>query len=390
MTDPLTPRLRGLGTTIFSEINRLAAASGAINLGQGAPSFDGPDFLKEAAIEAIRSGHNQYAPSPGTPELTAAIAEHQRRCYGLTYDAASEVTVTAGASEALFAALQALVGPGDEVLLFEPFYDSYRAGVAAAGATARVVTLEAPDFCYDREALERAITPATRVLLVNTPHNPSGKVFRRDELEHLVEVAERHDLILLSDEVYEHLVFEGEHVPTASLPGAFERTVTISSAGKTFSFTGWKIGWACAPEPLTRALRTAHQFITFCQPAPFQHAIAVGLDRAEEYLPQFLAEYRARRDCLCRGLAGSPLAFQPPAGTYFVLTDIRPTGYDDDMTFCRMLAEEVGVAAIPNSAFYVNKERGKHLVRFAFCKEESVLEEAARRLAGLEAKAAGG
>ena len=387
MTDPLTPRLRGLGTTIFSEINRLATASGAINLGQGAPSFDGPDFLKEAAIEAIRSGHNQYAPSPGIPELTAAIAEHQQRHYGLTYDAASEVTVTAGASEALFASLQALVGPGDEVLLFEPFYDSYRAGVAAAGASPKVVTLEAPDFHYDREALERAITPATRVLLVNTPHNPSGKVFRRDELEHLVEVAVRHDLIILSDEVYEHLVFEGEHVPTASLPGAFERTVTISSAGKTFSFTGWKIGWACAPEPLTRALRTAHQFITFCQPAPFQHAVAVGLTQGEEYLKRFLTEYRARRDCLCRGLAGSPLAFQPPAGTYFVLTDIRPTGHDDDMSFCRMLAEEVGVAAIPNSAFYVNKERGKHLVRFAFCKEESVLEEAARRLAGLEAKA---
>ncbi len=376
----LTSRLQGFGTTVFTEMTLLAQRHGAINLGQGFPDFDGPELIKEAAIRAIRDGHNQYCRMTGLPELNRAVATHQERFYGLTYDPDSEVTVTNGATEALYATFQALCEVGDEVIFFEPFYDSYRACVAAAGGVERLVTLRSPDFGYDRQALERAITAKTRVILLNTPHNPSGKVFSRREIEHIAELCRRHNLLVVADEVYEHLVFDGEHIPIASLPGMRERTVTVSSAGKTFSMTGWKIGWVCAPEPLTVAVRTAHQFITFCNSAPLQPAMAVALAAGDDYYRRLEAEYRERRDRLCRGLEDIGFDVLPPAGTYFVLADIRPLGYDDDVEFCRMLPEKVGVAAIPPTAFYVDKAAGRHLVRFAFCKTLEVLDKAIDRL----------
>ncbi|RMH17883.1 MAG: aminotransferase class I/II-fold pyridoxal phosphate-dependent enzyme [Acidobacteria bacterium] len=384
----LCDRLQGYGTTVFTEMTRLAEEHRAINLGQGAPDFDGPDFVKEAAIEAIRRGHNQYSRMFGVPELCRAIASHQRRFYGLDFDPEREVTVTCGATEALFATFQALLEAGDEVVLFEPFYDSYRPCITAAGGVARCITLEAPELAVDLDALARAIGPRTRVLLLNSPHNPTGKVFSRAELEAIAELCRRHDLIAVSDEVYEHLVFRGRHLPIAALPGMAERTVTISSAGKTMSFTGWKVGWACAPAPLTAAVRAAHQFITFCTPAPFQLAMARALDAAGDYLGPYLEAYRERRDRLCRGLAAAGFRVIEPAGTYFVLADVRPLGYDDDVAFCRMLPATVGVAAIPPTAFYVNKAAGRHLVRFAFCKRLEVLDEAVRRLARLPRRAA--
>jgi N-succinyldiaminopimelate aminotransferase len=301
----------------------------------------------------------------------------------LEHDPDREVTVTTGATEALCATFQALCEVDDEVIFFEPFYDSYRPAVAMAGAVDRVITLEAPDFRYDPEALERAITPKTRILLLNTPHNPTGKVFSRTELEHLAEVCRRHDLLVISDEVYEHLVFEGEHLPIATLPGMRERTITISSAGKTFSFTGWKVGWACAPPEITKALRTAHQFINFSNSAPLQPAIARALRAGDAFYQEFVDEYRERRDLLCRGLAEVGFDVLTPAGTYFALVDIRPLGFESDVEFCRLLPEKVGVAAIPPTAFYVNKEAGRHLARFAFCKTLDVLEEGVRRLGRL-------
>jgi N-succinyldiaminopimelate aminotransferase len=383
-------RLAGLGTTVFSEINQLAAAHGAVNLGQGAPSFDGPDFVKEAAIAAIRAGHNQYCASAGVPALVSAIAAHQRRFWGLDYDPETEVTVYAGATEAIFAALQALVGTGDEVVLFEPFYDSYLASVRMAGAEPRVVTLRAPDFRFDPGELARAVTARTRLVLLNTPHNPTGRVFGHEELATIADLCLRHDLLALSDEVYEHLVFDGRHQPLAALPGMRQRTVTISSTGKTFSLTGWKIGYTCAPPPITAALRGAHQFITFCQATPFQHAMAVALAADDGYFADFLAHYRRRRDRLCRGLSAVGFGLSAPAGTYFVLADIRPLGFDDDLAFCRMLPATVGVAAIPPSSFYLNRDEGRHLVRFAFCKDEALLDEAVRRLARLKDPLAAG
>lgn len=376
----LTARLQGFGTTIFAEMTALAMKHEAVNLGQGFPDFEGPTEIRDAAVDAIKAGHNQYSRSYGLPPLVHAIADHQRSRYGLEFDPDTEITVCNGATEAIASTLAALLDVGDEVVMFEPVYDSYLATVAMAGAVPKVVTLNDPDFSYDRAALEAAITPKTRVLLLNTPHNPTGKVFGRDELDHIAALCKQHDLIAVTDEVYEHLVFEGEHIPLAGLPGMRDRTVTISSAGKTFSFTGWKIGWTCAPPPLTAAIRTAHQFITFCNGTPFQHAVAKALALGDAYYDQFLAEYRARRDRLCSGLSDVGFTVLQPAGTYFVCVDIRSLGFDNDMELCRALPEKVGVAAIPNSAFYVNKERGRHLVRFAFCKSDPVLDEGISRL----------
>ncbi|MCP4658359.1 MAG: pyridoxal phosphate-dependent aminotransferase [bacterium] len=379
----LSSRLQGFGTTIFTEMTQLAQEHQAVNLGQGFPDFDGPEFIKEAAIQAIRDGHNQYCRMTGIPELNRAIAEHQRRFYDLDYDPDAEVTVMSGATEAIFATLQAICEVGDEVVIFEPFYDSYRASIAMAGARERVVTLWAPEFRFDPEELERAITPKTRAILLNTPHNPTGKVYSRAELEQVAELCRRHQLLAITDEVYEHLVFDGEHLPLATLPGMRERTVTISSTGKTFSFTGWKIGYTCAPPAISAALRTVHQFVTFCNSAPFQPAMAKALSAGDEYYDQFVTDYRERRDRLCRGLAEVGFGVLPPAGTYFVLADIRPLGHDDDVAFCRMLPERVGVAAIPPTAFYNNQAAGRHLVRFAFCKTPAVLDEGIRRLGAL-------
>lgn len=380
-------RVASFGTTIFAEMTKLAIEHDAVNLGQGFPDFDGPDFLHEAAIEAIREGKNQYCPTGGVPELAAAIGRHQERFWGLP-GSADEVTVYAGATEAIFASLMALCDPGDEVVLFEPFYDSYLASIAMAGGSARVVTLRPPEpdagpeapFRYDPAELEAAITDRTRIILLNTPHNPTGKVWTREELDHLAGLCREHDLLLLSDEVYEHLVFDGEHVPPASLPGMRERTVTISSAGKTFSVTGWKIGWTVAPAEITRSLRAAHQFITFCNGTPFQHAVAQALGAGDGYYEGFLAAYRARRDRLCAGLEEVGFRVHRPHGTYFVLADIRPLGFEDTESFCRMLPETVGVVGIPPTSFYAHPDEGRHLVRFAFCKTDAVLDEAVRRL----------
>lgn len=376
----LTARLQGFGTTIFAEMTALAMEHQAVNLGQGFPDFEGPTEIRDAAVEAIQSGHNQYARSYGLPPLVTAIAEHQQRRYGLSFDPDTEITVCNGATEAIASTLAALLDVGDEVVMFEPVYDSYLATVAMAGAVPKVVTLNDPDFSYDEAALEAAITPKTRVLLLNTPHNPTGKVFSRAELQHIAQLCQRHDLIAVTDEVYEHLVFDGEHIALAGLPGMRDRTVTISSAGKTFSFTGWKIGWTCAAPPLTRAIRTAHQFVTFCNGTPFQHAIAKALRLGDDYFSQFVGDYRARRDRLCAGLDEVGFTVLRPAGTYFVCVDIRSLGFSNDMELCRALPAKVGVAAIPNSAFYVNKERGRHLVRFAFCKSDPVLDEGIARL----------
>jgi N-succinyldiaminopimelate aminotransferase len=384
----LTARLQGFGTSVFAEYTALATKHGAINLGQGYPDFDGPEFVKEAGIAAIREGRNQYSPMIGLPALRQAVAEHQERFYGLAYDADREVTVYAGATEAIFSTLQALFDPGDEVVLFEPYYDSYPAGLAMAGAVPRVVTLRGDDFRLEAAALETAITARTRALMLNSPLNPVGKVFTPAELALLADVCRRHDLLAITDEVYEHLVFDGTHVPLASLPGMRERTVSISSTGKTFSLTGWKIGYTCAAPEITEALRSAHQFVTFAVNTPGQHAMSVALRAPDAYFEGFVAEYRVRRDRLCAGLREAGLAVVPPAGTYFAVADIRPLGFDDAVPFCRMLPERVGVAAIPVSAFYARPDAGRHLVRFAFCKTDAVLDEGVRRLRRLNADAA--
>ena len=381
MRPPLTSRLAPFGTTVFTEMTELAARHGAVNLGQGFPDFDGPEFVKDAALRAIRDGRNQYVRMFGLPELNRAVAAHRRRFYGLDYDPDREVTVFSGATEALFATFQALFDAGDEAILFEPFYDSYRPALANAGARAVVVPLPVPDFRLDPDALARAVTPRTRAIVLNSPLNPVGKVFARAELEAVAEVCRRHDLLAITDEVYEHLVFDGEHLPLAVLPGMRGRTVMISSAGKTFSLTGWKIGYACAPEPLTRALRAAHQFVTFCSPGPFQLAAAAGLAADDAFFARFVAGYRARRDRLCAGLAAAGFDVLVPQGTYFVVADIRPLGCDDDLAFCRALPEAKGVAAIPVSAFCEEPARVRHLARFAFCKTDATLDAALARLA---------
>jgi len=377
----LTSRLQGFGTSVFSEMTALAGAHQAVNLGQGFPDFDGPAELRDTAIEAIRSGHNQYCRSFGIPALTEAIAGHRRRFYGLEFDAASEITVVNGATEAIASTLLAICEVGDEVIIFEPYYDSYPAVIALAGAIPRVVHLRDPDFRFDPAALVAAIGPRTRAILVNTPHNPTGKVFRRAELALIAELCVRHDLIAITDEVYEHLVFQGEHMPLIGFPGMRDRTVMISSTGKTFSLTGWKIGYACASPPLSTALRTTHQFLTFCNGTPFQVAMALGLGLPAAYYETFLAEYRGRRDRLCSGLLEAGFEIRAPAGTYFVCADIRPLGFSDDLEFCRRLPAEVGVAAIPTSVFYeAGPRRCNHLVRFTFCKSDAVLDEGIARL----------
>jgi N-succinyldiaminopimelate aminotransferase len=380
---PLTSRLSGFGTSVFAEMTALARQHGAVNLGQGYPDFDGPDFVKEAAVAALRAGHNQYAPMPGLPALQQAVADHQRRFYRLEHDPAGEVTVHAGATEALCATLAALLDPGDEAIVLEPFYDAYLPGIALAQAKARIVPLVPPDLRLDPAALEQAVTPRTRLLVLNSPLNPAGRVFSREELAAVAAVCVRHDLVAVTDEVYEHIVFEGEHVPVAGLPGMRERTVTISSAGKTFSLTGWKVGWSVAPPPLAAAVRAVHQFVTFAVATPFQHAAAAALAAPDAYYARLRADYRARRDRLCDGLAEIGFGVRPPEGTYFALADVRPLGYDDGDTFCRTLVERVGVAAIPASAFAAER-RLRHLVRFAFCKDDATLEEALRRLRRLQ------
>lgn len=383
----LATRLRGLGTTVFAEMSALAEATGAINLGQGFPDEDGPAEVAEAAVAAIRNGVNQYPPGPGTADLRLAVAEHQQRFYGMSFDPDSEVLVTAGATEAITAAVLALCEPGDEVLCFEPFYDSYTAAIALAGAHRRTVVLQPPDWSFDPERLRRAVGPRTRMLVLNSPHNPTGKVFADVELEAIAEVCIERDLIAVTDEVYEHLVFDGHHRPLASLPGMAERTISISSAGKTFSFTGWKIGWVTGPAALVSAVRTVKQFLTYVNGAPFQPAVAAGLRLPDSYFADAAWALREKRDRLCAGLVAAGFAVHVPAATYFVMADTGPLGYLDGTDLCRKLPEKCGVVAVPAAAFYSDPQAPTPLVRFAFCKRPDILDEAARRLTALRSTA---
>ncbi len=373
-------RLAPFGSTVFTEITALARAHGAVDLGQGYPTWEGPDFVKEAAIEAIRSASNQYPPSMGIPELREAIARRWETDTGLAVDPDTQITVTSGCTEALAAAFLGLFEPGDEVILFEPVYDAYPVGCALSGAVARYVTLHHPGFRIDPEALERVVNPRTRAVLVNTPHNPTGRVFDREELEAVAEICRRHDLIAITDEVYERMVYEGTHLRLATFPGMAERTLTLSSIGKSFSLTGWKTGWAIGPDSLTAAVRAAHQFLTFTTPNPMQHGAAAALAAPDAYYDELVAGYRRRRDFLTAGLAELGFDVTVPEGAYYVLADHTPFGFPDDVSFVQHLITEVGVAAIPPSAFYPSSGEGRRLVRFAFCKDEETLGEALRRL----------
>ncbi|MHC4974993.1 MAG: methionine aminotransferase [Planctomycetota bacterium] len=375
--------LQPFGSTIFSTMSALAREHNAINLSQGFPDFDGPEFVKEAAIEAIRAGHGQYPPSQGIPELRRAISEHFHRYSGLPADPDTCVTTTNGCTEAIASTLLGLLNPGDEVVVFEPYYDSYRACIAMGGGTPRFVTMRAPDFRWDPDELAGAFNDKTRAVMLNTPHNPTGRVLTREELQQVADLCHTWDAICISDEVYEHLVFQGEHVSIASLDGMWDRTITLSSFGKTFGLTGWKLGWAIAQEELTRAVRAAHQFVTFASVTPMQHAAARALSVGDEYYDRFTRDYLARRDMLCEGLESLGFGIARPEGTYFVLADHSPFGFEDDVAFCTHLVEKTGVAAIPPSAFYEHPEFGQHLVRFAFCKREETLRAALERLARL-------
>ena len=384
----LIERMGEFGTTIFAQMSALAQSTGAINLGQGFPDTDGPAVVLDAAVAAIRSGRNQYPPGPGVPELRTAIAEHQQRFYGLDVDPDHEVLVTAGATEAIASALLALCERGDEVVLFEPYYDSYAASVALAGAVRRTVVLRAPDFAIDEAELRAAFSDRTRVVLLNTPHNPTGKVFTRAELELVAGLAREFGAVVVSDEVYEHLLFSGgptggRHLPVATLPGMATRTLTISSAGKTFSVTGWKVGWVHGPRELVDAVRTVKQFVTYVASGPFQPAVAVGLRLPDEEYAAIANSLQRKRDLLCAGLRAAGLNPLVPAGTYFVIADAADLGYDDGMTLCRDLPRLAGVVAVPVGVFYDDADAGRSLVRFAFCKKDEVLHEAAARLARL-------
>jgi N-succinyldiaminopimelate aminotransferase len=373
--------------TVFAEMSALAASTGAINLGQGFPDEDGPAAVLDAAVHAIRHGVNQYPPGRGTPDLRLAIAEHQQRWYGLDVDPDREVLVTAGATEALAATLLALVEPGDEVITFEPFYDAYGALIGLAGGKHVTVPLTAPDFLPDEATLRAAFSDRTRAVLVNTPHNPTGRVLPTEVLRTVVELATKHDAVIVTDEVYEHLTFDVPHVPIATLPGARERTVTISSAGKTFSTTGWKIGWLTAPPALVDAITSVKQFLTFVNGAPFQPAVATGLRLPDEVFSGIAADLRAKHRLLASGLSAAGLDVMRPDGGYFVIADVAPLGYDDARAFCLELPALVGVVGVPVSAF-VRPDHApgyRSLVRFAFCKRRSVLEDAAARLAALSA-----
>jgi N-succinyldiaminopimelate aminotransferase len=385
----LASRLHGLGTTIFAEMSALAVATGSINLGQGFPDTDGPAAIAESAARAILEGRgNQYPPGLGIPELRRAVADHQSDWYGLEYDPDTEVLITAGATEAIAAALLAVINPGDEVIAFEPYYDSYAACIAMAGgvrvpATLRPPTEQQPRWHPDLDSLAASITERTRILLLNTPHNPTGMVLTEAELRTLAQLAIAHDLIVITDEVYEHLVFEGAHVPMATLPGMRDRTITISSSGKTFSFTGWKIGWVTGTAELVTAVRTTKQFLTYVSGGPFQYAIAEALRLPRDYYTEMSASLRARRDLLAAGLADLGFGVSATEGTYFITTDIRPLGEEDSLAFCRALPERCGVVAIPNAVFYDDKQAGAPFVRFTFCKKPQVLSAALDRLATL-------
>lgn len=376
----VSQRLEPFGSTVFTTITAKARRHDAIDLGQGYPSWEGPAFVKEAAVAAIREESNQYPPSMGIAPLRQAIAERWRADTGMTLDPDASVTVTSGCTEALAASFLGLFDPGDEVILFEPTYDAYPVGCALSGATPRYVTLHAPTFRFDAAELRRAFGERTRAVVVNTPHNPTGRVFTTDEMSLIADLASEHDAIVITDEVYERMVYSGEHIRMATLPGMWERTLTLSSIGKSFSLTGWKTGWAIGPQRLTAAVRAAHQFLTFTTPNPMQHGSAAALAAPDEYYTELLGRYRRKRDVLVEGLRSVGFDVVVPEGAYYVLADHTPFGFADDVSFVHHLIESVGVAAIPPSAFYHRTDEGSRLVRFAFCKDDEVLEDAIERM----------
>jgi N-succinyldiaminopimelate aminotransferase len=385
MRDWMAERVRDFGTSVFAEITMLAQEHGAVNLGQGFPDFDGPDVIRQAAQEAIGAGHNQYAVSYGEAVLREAIAAHAARFYGQEIDPATEITVTSGATEALWCTAFAFIEPGDEVIVFEPFYDSYVPNARMAGGVPVAVTLHAPDFRFDPDELRAAFSPRTRAIYVNTPHNPTGTVFSTEELELIADLCQEYDVLAITDEVYEHIVYEGaQHQRLAMFPGMRERTLTLSSGGKSFSFTGWKVGWAIGPGTLQTALRRIHQFTVFASTTPMQHAIAQALRLPDAYFQELAADYQARRDFLVDVLTACGFQTQRPDGSYFLLASIDNFPFDDAVSFSRYLVQEVGVAVIPPATFYLNTAHAEHLVRFCFCKRWETLEAAAERLARLD------
>ncbi len=387
MGNPLVARMQDFGTTIFAEMSELALSTGAINLGQGFPDTDGPREMLEAAVDAIRSGRNQYPPGAGVPELRLAIAEHQRRFYGLSVDPDDEVLVTAGATEAIAAVILGLCEAGDEVVTFEPYYDGYAATIALAGAVRRTSALRFPDFAVDEVSLRAAFSPRTRLVLLNTPHNPTGKVFSRAELDLICSLAREHDAWVVTDEVYEHIVFDARtHTPVATLPGMAGRTITISSAGKTFSATGWKVGWLHGPAQAVAAARTIKQFLTYVASGPFQPAVALALGLGDDVYKGVASALQGKRDLLCDGLEAAGLTVARPAGTYFVIADTAPLGVSDALEFCRQMPALCGVVGVPVSVFCDDQDAARTLVRFAFCKRDDILNEAAARLAALAAR----
>ena len=379
------PRLKPFGTTVFTQMSALAVKTQSVNLGQGFPDTDGPRELAEIAANAVLNGPNQYPPLPGQPDLRLAVAEHMQRFYAMDFDPDLEVLITAGATEAIAGAVFALCDHGDEVVTFEPTYDSYGANIAMAGATKRVVLLDAPDYALNIDALRAAVNSKTQAIILNTPHNPTGKVFNEEELRLIAEVAIANNLVVISDEVYQHMVFEGSHIPIATLPGMRERTITIGSAGKSFSFTGWKVGWLTAPKALRDAVMVAKQFLTFVNAAPLQPAVAAGLRLGDEYYESLRSDLQRKRDYLRDGLAACGFDMLTSEGTYFLTADItslaRATGMPaTSVEFCLALPERAGVVAVPSEVFYETREAGRSLIRFAFCKQDDVLAEALERL----------
>ncbi|HET6909631.1 MAG TPA: pyridoxal phosphate-dependent aminotransferase [Mycobacteriales bacterium] len=391
LSEPLVERMRGYGTTIFAEMSALAQQTGAVNLGQGFPDTDGPNAMLEQAVDAIRGGLNQYPPGPGLPPLRQAIAAHRRARYGLTYDPDGEIYVSVGATEGISASILAVCEAGDEVIVLEPYYDSYAAALSLAGAVRRPVSLR-PDkpggrFTFDPDEMRAAVTPQTRAILLNSPHNPTGTTLTVDELQVVADIANEHDLIVITDEVYEHLTFDDVvHVPIATLPGMRERTICVSSAGKTFSVTGWKIGWICAPPAMIRAINTVKQFMTFTHSGAMQLAVAHGLAREMEWVEALRSSLQLRRDRLIDGLATIGVTVHRPQATYFVQVDVRPLGIDDGEAFARALPHEAGVVGIPTAVFCDHPEVGRPYVRFAFCKRDDVLDEAVARLTSYAAQ----
>ncbi len=378
-------RVKNFGTTIFTEITALANEHQAINLGQGFPDFPAPQFIKQAAVDAILADINQYAPGNGRSSLRTALAQKMHTQYGLEIDPNTQINVVVGATEAIMVTLLGLLNPGEEVILFEPYYDSYVPAVQFAGGVPQYYTLRQPDWAIDPDELEALFNENTKLILINTPHNPTGKVFSRSELQLIADLCHKYDVIAVTDEVYEHIVFDGRiHIPLATLPGMAERTVTISSLGKTFSVTGWKVGWTIASPELSTAIFRAHQFNTFSGAAPLQEAAVTAVSAPASYYTTLTQQYQAKRDTLVTALTAAKLPVIQPHGTYFVMVDIQKLPFANDVEFCRYLTQEIGVAAIPPSAFYHNSADGAGLARFAFCKTDATLQEAAKRLQKLK------